>query len=129
MEMQLRAALLDWLRSDPLLGNSLNAVAEEAPVTASIPWLGVAASASVDWGTKDRRGREVRIALELHFRGDDPVTGSDLVAAIERRIETLPSDQSGLDVASVRLLRARAEQRTGNIRAMLLEYRFRILEA
>jgi len=129
MEMQLRLALLNWLRSDPFLADNLNAVAEEAPVRASIPWLGIAASASVDWSTKDRRGREIRIAVELHLRGDDPSTGSDVVAAIEQRIETLPTNSPGFDVASVRFLRARAEQRSGNVRAMLLEYRFRILEA
>jgi len=129
MEMQLRLALLNWLRSDPFLADNLNAIAEEAPVRASIPWLGIAASASVDWSTKDRRGREIRIAVELHLRGDDPSTGSDVVAAIEQRIETLPTSLLGFDVASVRFSRARAEQRPGNVRAMLLEYRFRILEA
>lgn len=129
METQLRAALVDWLRSDGELQRGLNAIAEEAPVRASIPWLGIAASASIDWSTKDRRGREIRVAVELHLRGDDPSTGAETITKVEDRIETLPSVHPGFQVASIQFLRARAEQRPGNLRAVLLEYRFRLLEA
>ena len=129
METQLRAALVDWLRSDGALRGTLNAIAEEAPVRASIPWLGIAASASIDWSTKDQRGREVRVAMELHLRGDDPAAGADTATAVEDRISALPSAQPGFQIVSTQFLRARAEQRPGNLRAVLLEYRFRLLEA
>lgn len=127
METLLRAALIDWLRTDPALANELNSVAEEAPVAAAPPWLGLVASASINWSTKTRKGREVRIALELHVRGDDPATAATVVRAIEERIEAFPPIHAKLEVASVTFLRSRAEQRAGNRRAMLLEYRFRIL--
>ena len=129
MESLLRAALLDWLRADPALTNELNSIAEEAPVTAVPPWLGLVASASVDWSTKTRKGREVRLALELHSRGDDPATATAVVQAIEDRVEVLPHIQPDFEVASVTFLRARAEQRSGNRRAILLEYRFRLLKS
>lgn len=128
METQLRAALIAWLRADPALKDKLNSVAEEAPNRATIPWLGIAASASSDWSTKDHRGREIRIAVEIHLRGDDPATGSDIVSATERRVEEIPSHQNNYFIVSTHFFRARAEQRPGNIRAVLLEYRFRILE-
>ena len=127
MECELRAALIAWLRSDAVLANLLNAVAEEAPSRASPPWLGIAASASGDWSTKDRAGREVRVALELHCRGDDPGTAAAVTRAVEARVEALPRSHDGFEVASVVFLRARAEQRPGNLRAVLLEYRFRLL--
>lgn len=127
MEIPLRAALLDWLRADPALAAQLNILAEEAPVRAHPPWLGIAASASTDWSTKDRAGREIRVALELHCRGDDPATAAALMRAIETRIESLPPAQAGFAIVTTRLLRTRAEQRPGNTRAMLIEYRFRIL--
>ncbi|HYD23540.1 MAG TPA: DUF3168 domain-containing protein [Croceibacterium sp.] len=127
METQLRAALIGWLQADAILANLVNAVAEEAPSRASPPWLGLAASASADWSTKDRIGREVRIALELRCRGDDPATAAATVQAIEARIEALPRAQPGFEVANLTFLRARAEQRPGNARAVLLEYRFRLL--
>jgi hypothetical protein len=127
METLLRAALIAWLRADPVLAE-LNAVAEEAPPSASPPWLGIAASASTDWSAKDIAGREVRIALELHFRGDDPMAGGALSRAIESRIASLPRAQVGFDVVAAVFLRARVEQRPGNLRAALFEYRFRLLE-
>lgn len=127
METELRAALIAWLRADAALANLLNAVTEEAPARASPPWLGIAASASGDWSTKDRTGREVSIALELHCRGDDPGTAGAVTRAVEARVEALPRAQDGFAVATVRFLRARAEQRPANVRAVLLEYRFRVL--
>ena len=127
MEIELRTALIDWLQSDAILANLLNSVTEEAPSRAAPPWLGIAASASADWSTKERRGREVRVALELHCRGDDPGTAAATTQAIEARIEALPRFQTGFEIASTAFLRARAEQRPGNVRAVLMEYRFRIL--
>lgn len=127
MEIALRAALIDWLHADPVLADTLNAVVEEAPARVSPPWLAIAASASADWSTKDRRGREVRVALELHCRGDDPATAFEAVRAIGDRIEALPSPQAGFAIASLTYLRGRVEQRAGNRRAVLLEYRFRLL--
>lgn len=129
LETRLRAALLDWLRADPALSGTLNSITEEAPVRASVPWLGIVASASTDWSAKDRNGREVRLAVELHLRGDTPETGATLTSALEARIEALPQVQAGFSVITAQFLRARAEQRPANQRAILLEYRFRLLEA
>lgn len=126
MEIQLRAALLDWLASDPQL-SALNGVGEESPLAVSEPWLGIAASASVDWSTKDRLGREVRIALELATRGDLPDSDAALSDAVELSIAALPAAQSGFTIVNSQFLRARARNRGSNLRAMLLEYRFRIL--
>ncbi len=129
MEILLRAALLAWLAADATLVATLNAVTEEAPLRTALPWLAVAASASADWSAKEVPGREVRIALELHCRGDQPGAAAALVAAIEARIAALPPDQPGLRVVSVIFMRARAEMRSANTRAVLLEYRFRVLAA
>lgn len=128
MEHALRAALIDWLRTGPAPLDTLHAVEEEAPVRASLPWLGTAASASADWSTKDARGREIRIALELASRGDDIPADGALVRAIEMRIEDLPRRQDGFHIAGITFLRARTERRAKNIRSTLLEYRFRCLE-
>lgn len=127
METELRAALVEWLRADPALA-TLNSVTEEAPVTASLPWLGIAASASADWGAKGMKGREIRIALELHCRGGDPASAGALVRAVEARVEALPRAQPGFAIATALFLRARAQQRANHTRSVLLEYRFRILE-
>ena len=128
METLLRTALIAWLRADPALA-ALNAVNEEAPLRATPPWLGIAASASADWSTKTRPGREVRLALELHCRGDDPAPPGALARAVKARIEAMPRTQPGFSIASAHFLRARSERRAGNSRSILIEYRFRLLEA
>ena len=127
MEVPLRAALLAWLAANSWLATRLNAVVEEAPARTSLPWLAIAASASTDWSTKTHPGREIRIALELHCRGDAPEAAGDLVAAIEARVASLPRVQAGFEIASARFLRARAEQRAESRRAILIEYAFRVL--
>ncbi|MEP7221676.1 MAG: DUF3168 domain-containing protein [Novosphingobium sp.] len=129
MEVALRAALLAWVAADPVLSSSLNAIVEEAPSRTALPWLALAASAAADWSTKDSDGREVRVALELHCRGDRPDTAADLVRALELRVASLPRAQTGFALVSVQFLRSRAEQRAANTRAILIEYRFRVLAA
>lgn len=126
MENDLRAALIAWLNADPALA-AINAIEEEAPLSTSPPWLGIAASASIDWGAKDRQGRETRIALELETRTDLPAEDAALLAAIERRVLDLPPFHPGFELASIRFLRSRSEARADNRRGALLEYRFRIL--
>lgn len=125
MENSLRREVLRWLGDDPRLA-VINALGEEAPVTASPPWLAIAASASVDWGTKDRPGREIRIALELESRTDETAADGDLLGMIQQRVLDLPPFHPDFEVASIRFLRARSEQRDDNLRAALLEFRFRI---
>lgn len=127
MEVPLRAALIAWIAADPALAGQLNAVVEEVPSRTSLPWLAIAASASADWSTKTQGGREVRVALELHCRGDQPGTAASLIEALEHRIDDLPRSQTGWSIASIQFLRARAEQRAANTRAILFEYRFRLL--
>jgi len=131
MEIPFRAALVAWLASDPILADALNAVVEEAPLRTALPWLALTTSASANWGTKTLAGREIRVALELNFRSDDPLGGAALVAAIEARVESLPVDQSssGFRIASVSMIRARAEQRGEAVRVVVLEYRARVLAA
>lgn len=126
MESLLRAALIEWLRADPALA-SLNSVEEESPLAAAIPWLGFATSASADWSTKDRAGREVRVAIELVTRASQTDSDAALAGAIERRVASLPGAQDGFTVVNTRFLRARSERRSNNRRATLLEYRFNLL--
>lgn len=128
MENALRAALLRWLRDDPLLAERLNAVEEESPLRATPPVLGIAASAAADWSVKDRAGREVRVALELVDHTDDPGATAALADAVERRVAAMMPGQDGFDLVGVHFLRSRTERRPRNQRAVLIEYRFLVLE-
>jgi len=127
MELPLRSALINWLRADPELAE-INAIEEEIPRKTSPPWLTISASAARDWSTKDRRGREVRMALELDTRSDSFTNQARLVDAIERRTTRLPDRPGSFDIASIRFLRSRHQKRSGNRRATLLEFRFRVFQ-
>ena len=127
METAFRRDLLAWLAGDAELSAGLNAIAEESPAASSPPWLGIAASASADWGAKGAPGREVRVALELTCRDDDPDAVAALGNALERRVATMPADQRDYRVVVTQFLRSRAERRAGNLRAVLSEWRFLIL--
>ena len=100
----------------------------KAPLAATAPWLGIAASAAADWSVKDRRGREVRVALELLDRGDDPAATGELAWAVEQRIAAMMPEQPGFQLVCVTFLRSRTERRPRNMKAVLLEYRFLVLE-
>ncbi len=127
METALRSAIIAWLRADPFLADMVNAIEEEGPVAASPPSIAIAASASTDWSTKTATGREVRLALELVGRGDDPAETAFLATRIEQRIATLAPQQGGFRVVVTRFLRSRAERRRRNTRAVLLEFAFKLL--
>ncbi len=127
METRFRRDLLAWLAGDGALAAGLNAIAEESPAAASPPWLGIAASAASDWGARGAPGREVRVALELVARGDDPEVIATLTDALERRVATMPGAQASYRVVVTQFLRSRSERRAGTIRAVLAEYRFLLL--
>lgn len=127
MESAFRTALLAWLRADSELAASLNDIAEEAPSTAPAPTLAIAASAAADWSSKSTHGREVRVALELVDRSDTPDHTTSIAQRIEQRIATLDPVQAGFRVVVTQFLRSRVERRPRNLRAALLEYRFKLL--
>ena len=127
MESAFRSTLLAWLRADPILADLVNAIEEEGPAAASPPRIAIVASASADWSSKSHAGREIRLALELVGRGDDPAETGVLAARIEQRIATLAPEQAGYRVVVTQFLRSRVERRSRRMRAVLLEYRFMVL--
>ena len=128
MEIAFRAALMAWLRADPLLADMLNSIEDDGPVAASPPHLALVASAGTDWSTKTARGREIRLALELAGRGDDPAQTAVLAQRVEQRIATLAPQQAGYRIVVTQFLRSRVERRRRGLRAVLLEYRFTLIE-
>ena len=127
MESALRSVLLGWLRADSDLAASLNAVVEEGPSPAPPPTLSIVASAAADWSTKTTTGREVRLAFELLDRSDTLAATALIAARIEQRVATLAPDHPGFRIVATQFLRSRVERRPRNLRAVLLEYRFRLL--
>ena len=89
-------------------------------------------SREIDERKKRKALRRLRKAAELAARGEGPELSDwerTFLEEVEERIESLPRQHPGLTLASSTFLRTRAEQRPRNTRAVLIEYRFRILEA
>ncbi len=128
MEISFRAALMAWLRADPILADMLNSIEDDGPVAASPPHLALVASAGTDWSTQTARGREIRLALELAGRGDDPAQTAVLAQRVEQRIATLAPQQAGYRIVVTQFLRSRVERRRRGLRAVLLEYRFTLID-
>ena len=128
MEIAFRAALLARLHADPVLAAGLNSVAEEAPLRAAPPWLASSPAPAPTGAPRAATGREVRVALELQCLGDDPGNRGGRYDRRDRGPDRgVAAGQAGFRVASLTFLRARAEQRGESRRAVLLEYRARLL--
>ncbi|HAN88963.1 MAG TPA: DUF3168 domain-containing protein, partial [Erythrobacter sp.] len=61
-------------------------------------------------------------------RGDDPAQTAVLAQRVEQRIATLAPQQAGYRIVVTQFLRSRVERRRRGLRAVLLEYRFTLIE-
>ena len=68
------------------------------------------------------------MALELADRTDDGAATAETIALIERRLATMAPIQQSYRIVSTHFLRSRAERRAKGLSAVLIEYRFRLLE-
>lgn len=64
-EGALRARALELLARDEVLAGLIHGIFDGTPSRATAPYVAVGAAEGVDWGTKDRFGREVRLTLAL----------------------------------------------------------------
>lgn len=127
-EILFRAALLEALSADARLSAMVNGVYEEAPVKASPPYIVLRPGLAGDWSTKDRRGRELRLALSVHDAGRAPDAIGGIAARAERAIEAMPPDLDGWRIVGLVFLRSRLGRDADGGWSVLIEYRARLLE-
>lgn len=128
-ESVLAAAVLAALRGAESVGGVVNAVTEGPPVKASAPWVELGPMVAVDWGTKDKAGRDVRLVLTVRDRAERAARTHALAAACGGVIEDLARDLDGWRVASIAFVRARVVgERPGEWSAQV-EYQIRVLAA
>lgn len=123
----LRAAALEALRADAVLSEKLNAVYDGVPPGAQPPFASILDIASIDWGTKTARGRELRLPVLIEVPEADPSPLVPLADAAETAILALPRDLPGWRIASVVYLRELASDGAKR-RRRLIEFRVRMLE-
>ena len=104
-EQAVRARALTLLAADTALAGLVHGVFDGTPPRVSAPYVSVGAAEGVDWGTKDRAGREVRLTLALVGVGG---AVDDLAAAqIDAVVAGLRGAAGGWSVVSARVMRTR----------------------
>ena len=104
-EQAVRAKALALLAGDAALAGLVHGVFDGTPARVSAPYVSVGAAEGVDWGTKDRAGREVRLTLALVGVGsavDDVAAGR-----IDAVVAGLRGVADGWLVVSARVVRTR----------------------
>lgn len=125
-EGDIRAAVIALLRADAALGGQVNRVHDGAPVKASPPILIVGECSGTDWGTKDRDGRELRLALTIEDDLETPTRISGIMPLADAAVRGL-TGTAAWRIGSLILMRSRL-LRTGAGRwSALLDYRIRVL--
>ncbi len=89
-EWELRAALLDALRSNSAIMARVNAVFDERPINASAPYIELLSSISSDWSSKSFTGREVRLSIALISAAQENAPDVTTMDLIERTVQNMP---------------------------------------
>ena len=126
LEQDFALAAIDWLAGDPALMAQVNGVFHRAPTRIATPYLLLDDVLATDWGTKDKPGREVRMAFSIRDASQDAHAVSAIAQALEVRLMAMPRDGTGYRLVSLHPLRSRTV-RIGEIWLATLDYRARLL--
>lgn len=105
----------------------LNGVYLGPPVKATPPYAELGDLLSIDWGVKDRAGRELRVGVTVRDAAETSGRAQELAGLVGAAIEGLPRDLDGWSVASVVMVRARTSGGAASRWAASVEYRIRVL--
>ncbi len=123
----IEAAVIDALRG--ALGDAVTGVFASAPPRAAFPYVLLGESASIDWGTKDVPGREVRLTIDVEDEGEGIARLGALAEGVEEAIADLPREVGGWRIASLVPIRSRRVRRGERRYAQIIEFRARLLRA
>ncbi|RJF90784.1 DUF3168 domain-containing protein [Sphingomonas cavernae] len=122
------AALMAALKGHAALTGATNGVLLAGTGRATPPYVRLGESIAADWGTKDARGREIRVAVTLVDQGESAVRLHRLMAMAEEAIEGMARDADGWRLASIAFLRSRVMRDAAREWSGMIEYRVRAIE-
>lgn len=126
-EYDIRAALIAELRADAALGAQVNRVHDGVPGKSAPPTLIVGDCTGSDWGTKDKGGRELRIALTIEDDIETPARIGSIMPLADAGVQRVTGMISGWQVGSLRLIRSRLLRTNAGRWNALMDYRIRVL--
>jgi hypothetical protein len=107
------------------------AVYDGPPVQATAPYALVEAGPESDWSHKSGAGRELRLAVTLHDRGEKPARLRALMAAVEESLGGGAVEIEGWQLVSLHFVRSRvvppAAGAPNGLWAAVIEFRARLL--
>ena len=106
-------------------------VYDAPPVQAVAPYAVLDTGPETDWGYKEGKGRELRVALTLWDRGERPVRLRALLRAAQLKLEAIEGFADGWQLVSLHFLRERTlpprAPAPSALTAATVEYRARLL--
>ncbi len=127
-ESDIRAALIAELRNDAALGAQVNRIYDAVPVKSTPPTLVMGECIGGDWGTKDKVGRELRLAITIEDDIETPTRISGIMPLADAAVHRLTGTIAGWQVGSLRLIRSRLLRTNAGRWNALMEYRIRVLK-
>lgn len=127
LEQDFARAAIDWLAGDAALLAQVNGVFHRSPARIAAPYVVLEDVLATDWSTKDRPGREVRLAFAIRDGSDDAGPAAAITAALEARLAAMPRTGGGYRLVSLLPLRSRT-LRIDALWLVTLDYRARLLQ-
>ena len=109
--------------------DGLNGVYDGPPLSAAFPYAVVEAGPESDWSHKSGEGRELRLSIQVHDRGERPARLRVLVAEIEAKVLQAGPELAGWRLVNFVFLREAMLRSTGAAWTAAIDYRARLLRS
>lgn len=106
----------------------LNAVSDGPPLTGAFPYATVEAGPESDWSHKSGEGRELRLAILVHDKGESPKRLREIVARIETAAAGIGPELAGWRLINLVFLRGSMLRGAGAAWSAAIDYRARLLK-
>jgi hypothetical protein len=127
LEQDFARAAIEWLAGDAALLTQVNGVFHRLPARIAAPFVVLEDVLATDWSTKDRPGREARLAFTIRDGSDDTDAVAAITAALDARLGAMPRTGTGYRLVSLSQLRSRT-LRIDALWFATLDYRARLLQ-
>lgn len=127
LEQDFARAAIDWLAGDAALLAQVNGVFHRMPARIAAPYVVLEDVLATDWSTKDRSGREARLAFMIRDGSDEVATVTAIAEALEARLAAMPRTGAGYRLVNLTPLRSRT-LRIDALWLVTLDYRARLLQ-
>lgn len=127
LEQDFAIAAVQWLAGDTTLLAQVNGVFHRMPARIAAPFVVLEDVLATDWSTKDRPGREARLAFAVRDGSDDAAPVASIAAALDAKLGAMPRSGEGYRLVSLTPLRSRT-LRIDPLWVVTLDYRARLLQ-